>query len=491
MASQSQIHQLHFLLVPLMSQSHLIPFTEMAKLLAHHGVKVTIIFTPLNAARFNTVLEEAKAANLNIEFVSLRFPGPEAGLPEGCENMDTLPSLNLSLKFYEATSMLQKPLEKWLEESKSLPNCIIADVGVPWTTEIGLKFKIPRLVFYTTSCFCQVCNHNISQSKVLEGVTSDSQTFLVPNMPDRIEFTKGQIPEGTRKSSDDTNTLMNQFRVAKLSAEGLVVNTLEELEPRYVEEYRKVIKNIWCIGPLSLCNKAMSDKFARGNKTFIDESNCLSWLDSMKPSSVIYVCFGSLCELSASQLVELALGLESSNYPFIWVIKKGNYSEELEKWLVEEKFEEKTKGRGLIIRGWAPQVQILSHLATGGFLTHCGWNSTLEGVSAGVPMITWPIFAEQFYNEKLLVQVLRIGVSVGAKASVDFGEEKDKLLVRSEDVKKAIEQLTDKGEEAEERRKRARKLGEIAKKSVEEGGSSYLNVKKLIQYISENKSIIR
>ncbi|KAF3967781.1 hypothetical protein CMV_008252 [Castanea mollissima] len=111
MASQSQIHQLHFLLVPLMSQSHLIPFTEMAKLLAHHGVKVTMIFTPLNAARFNTVLEEAKAANLNIEFVSLRFPGPEAGLPEGC---------------------------------------------VPWTTEIGLKFKIPRLVFYTTSCFCQI-----------------------------------------------------------------------------------------------------------------------------------------------------------------------------------------------------------------------------------------------------------------------------------------------------------------------------------------------
>lgn len=490
MASQSQIHQLHFLLIPLMSQSHLIPFTEMAKLFAHHGVKVTIVLTPLNAARFNTILEQAKASNLNIEFVSLRFPGQEAGLPEGCENLDALPSLNLSLQFFAACNMLQKPLEKWLEELESLPNCIISDICLPWTTEIGLKFKIPRLVFHTTSCFCLLCSHNISCSKVLEGVTSESQTFLVPNMPDRIEFTKAQLPEATTKSLDEFTNLLNQFKVAELSAQGIVVNTFEELEPRYVEEYQKVVKNIWCIGPLSLCNKAISDKFERGNKNSIDERNCLRWLDSMKPNSVIYVCFGSLCEMLASQLLELALGLESSNYPFIWVIKRGNYSAELEKWLVEENFEEKTKGRGLIIRGWSPQVQILSHLAIGGFLTHCGWNSTLEGVSAGVPMITWPMFAEQFYNEKLLVQVLSIGVRVGAKTSVNFGEEKDKVLVRSEDVKKAIEQLMGKGEEAEEKRERARKLGGIAKKSVEEGGSSYLNVKLLFQHISENKSII-
>ncbi|XP_065627971.1 UDP-glycosyltransferase 73C1-like [Quercus suber] len=149
MASQSQAHQLHFLLIPLMSQSHLIPFSEMAKLFANHGVKVTIVLTPLNAARFNTILEQAKASNLNIEFISLRFPGQEAGLPEGFENMDALPSLNLTLQFFAASSMLQKPLEKWLEELESLPNCIISDICFPWTTEIGLNFKIPRLVFYT------------------------------------------------------------------------------------------------------------------------------------------------------------------------------------------------------------------------------------------------------------------------------------------------------------------------------------------------------
>ena len=109
------------------------------------------------------------------------------------------------------------------------------------------------------------------------------------------------------------------------------------------------------------------------------------------------------------------------------------------KWISEEGFEERTKGRGLIIRGWAPQVLILSHPSIGGFLTHCGWNSTLEGISAGVPMITWPLFADQFLNEKLVTQVLKIGVSVGMEVPMKFGEEeKTGVLVKKEDIKRAI-----------------------------------------------------
>ena len=458
----------------------------MAKLLAHRRLKITIILTPLNAARFNTVLDYAKASNLDIEFISLRFPVQETGLPEGCENMDTLPSPDLISQFFEASNMLQKPLEKWLQELEPLPNCIISDICLPWTFDVALRFKIPRLVFHTVSCFTLLCSHNMSCSKVLERVTSESETFLVPNMPDRIEFTKAQLPESTKNITDDWRDRIDQFKVAELSAEGILVNTFEELEPRYVEEYQKVVKKIWCIGPLSLCDRVMSNKFGRGNKSTIDDHKCLSWLDPMKPSSVIYVCFGSLCHVVAPQLVELALGLEASNCPFLWVIREGDYSTELEKWVIEEKFEERTKGRGFIFQGWAPQVQILSHPAIGGFLTHCGWNSTVEGVSAGVPMITWPMSAEQFYNEKLIVQILRIGVRVGVKASVHWGEEeKAGVLVRRVDVKKAIEQLMHEGEEGEERRKRARKLGGITKRTVEEGGSSYLNVDLLIQHIRE------
>ena len=136
-----------------------------------------------------------------------------------------------------------------------------------------------------------------------------------------------------------------------------------------------------------------------------------------------------------------------------------------------------------MIRGWAPQLLILSHPAIGGFLTHCGWNSTLEGICAGLPMITWPLFAEQFYNEKLMVQVLKIGVSLGVEFVVSWAGEKFGVVLKREEFKRAINQLMEEGEAAQERRKRARELGEMAKTAIE--GSSYLNMKLLIQDVMQ------
>ncbi|KAA8516608.1 hypothetical protein F0562_016886 [Nyssa sinensis] len=317
--------------------------------------------------------------------------------------------------------------------------------------------------------------------------SQDSESFLVPNIPHRIELTKAQLPEVMRRKSNDLKGIMDQIKEAAISAEGALVNSFEDLEPRYVEEYKKVIKKTWCIGPVSLCNKEKSDMFDRGNKASIDEQHCLKWLDSMKPSSVIYACFGSLCHIPPAQLIEIGLGLEASNCPFIWIIRECDYSEEIEKWVEEERFEERNKVKGLMIRGWAPQVLILSHPAVGGFLTHCGWNSTMEGVCAGVPLITWPMFAEQFYNEKFVVNVLRIGVRIGVEFCMEWGgEEKVEVLVKREQVKKAIEQLTEEGDEGEERRKRAREVAEMAKRAIEEGGSSYLNMTLLIQDVMQH-----
>ncbi|XP_073267309.1 scopoletin glucosyltransferase-like [Populus alba] len=132
--------------------------------------------------------------------------------------------------------------------------------------------------------------------------------------------------------------------------------------------------------------------------------------------------------------------------------------------------------RGLIIRGWAPQVLILDHEAIGAFVTHCGWNSTLEGITAGKPLITWPVFAEQFYNEKLVTDVLRTEVGVGVKEWVRVRGDH----VKSEAVEKAITRIMV-GEEAEEKRSRANKLGEMARKAVEEGGSSWSDFNALIE----------
>ncbi|CAL5419829.1 unnamed protein product [Camellia sinensis] len=208
----------------------------------------------------------------------------------------------------------------------------------------------------------------------------------------------------------------------------------------------------------------------------------MMWLDEQESGSVVYVCLGSLGRLTPPQLIELALGLEGTKRPFVWVIRGGGNEGEIEKWVEEDGFEERTKGRGLLIRGWAPQLLILSHWAVGAFLTHCGWNSTLEGVCAGVPLITWPMFAEQFLNEKLVVQILEIGVSVGVeKVGNILGEDKCKKLVERETVEEVVEKVMDEGIEGEERRKRAKVLGEMAKRVIEEGGSSYLNMKLLIE----------
>ncbi|WCJ17743.1 UDP-glycosyltransferase 73B4 [Euphorbia peplus] len=133
------------------------------------------------------------------------------------------------------------------------------------------------------------------------------------------------------------------------------------------------------------------------------------------------------------------------------------------------------EGKGLVIRGWAPQVLILEHEAVGGFVSHCGWNSTLEAITAGVKMVTWPVAAEQFYNEKLVVEILKIGVPVGAKKWAKFVRESVKREAISEAVKKLML-----GEEAEQMRCRAKKYAELARKAVQNGGSSYTDFNSFI-----------
>ncbi|KAK2373576.1 UDP-glycosyltransferase 73C3 [Trifolium repens] len=490
MASQS--NQQHFLLVTFMSQSHLIPFIEMAKLFASNGVTVTVVLTPLNAERFNMVIDQAKASNLKIHFQLLPFPCVEAGLPKGCENMDALPSPKYQPLFFAACNMLKEPLENWLSELEKLPSCIVSDICLPWTSNVASKFNIPRVVFHGISCFTLLCSHNINLSKVHERVDSMSTLFVVPNLPDTIEFTKAQLPEAMKQDSKAWKEAIDQFKESELSAQGILVNTFEELEKNYVRGYEKVAKKVWCIGPLSLHDKLTFNKFGKDGKGLIDESEseCLKFLISNKACSVIYVCFGSLSFIPASQLKELALGLEASNHPFIWVIGKNDCSVELEKWLKEENFEERNKGRGVIIKGWAPQVEILSHPSTGGFLSHCGWNSTMEAISCGVPMITWPMFAEQFFNEKLIVQVLKIGVRIGVEVVVDPMDtfKGEKVLVKKEDVKMAIEKLMENDVEGEQRRNRVKEIKYMAYKAVEDGGSSDSNCKLFIQEILEQSS---
>lgn len=478
MASESG--KLHFVLMPLMAQGHMIPMIDMARLFAEQGVMVSLVTTPHNASRFDTVIARALESNLEIQLVQITFPCQEVGLPVGYENLDTLPSRDLLGKFYIALAMLQEPLERFLESQKlHPPSCIISDKCLSWTSETAQKFKIPRIVFHGMCCFSLLSSHNVMLHDAHRSVSTDSEPFVIPGMTKRIEVTRAQLP-GAFVSIHDLDDVRNKMREAESSAYGVVVNSFSELEHGCVEEYEKAIgKKVWSIGPVSLCNKENLDKFERGNKASVDEQKCFKWLNSKDERSVIYACLGSLCRLVPSQLIQLGLGLEASGKPFIWVVKIGP---ELEKWLSEERFEERIKGRGLLIKGWAPQVFIISHPAIGGFLTHCGWNSTIEGICGGVPLITWPLFAEQFFNEKLIVEVLEIGVRIGVEITVRWGEEeKVGVLVKKDEIEKAVNMVMDGGEEAEKRRERSRKLQVMAKTAMEKGGSSYLNLSLLIQ----------
>ncbi|CAI0557428.1 unnamed protein product [Linum tenue] len=192
------------------------------------------------------------------------------------------------------------------------------------------------------------------------------------------------------------------------------------------------------------------DRAVRGKEATIGRDECLKWLDSKEPNTVVYVSFGSIVKFSAEQM------------RFIWVVRECHQEDDGNNWLPEG-FEDRTSGRGMIIRGWAPQVLILDHAA---------------GITAGLPMVTWPVMADQFYNEKLVTEVVRIGVSVGGREwSVDGGGTVGHAAVES-----ALRRVMSREvEEVMGMHRRAKALGEMARKAVEEGGSSYFDLSALIE----------
>ncbi|PON31423.1 UDP-glucuronosyl/UDP-glucosyltransferase [Parasponia andersonii] len=490
MATQPQ-KKLHFLMIPLMSQGHQIPMIDIARLLAQRNALVTIVTTPLNADRFKSIINRDIQYGLPIRVAELQFQLAESGLPEGSESADTLPSHGYLKNFICAIDLLQQPLEQLFQELRPTPTCIVSDKSIIWAAETAQKFRVPRIIFDGQGCFAVSCIHHLHVSKIHESMESESEPFVVPGLPDRVELTRSQLSGAFNPRSDQFLKAMRQ-RVMETEegAYGVLVNSFEEFEGEYVKECKKIKceGKVWCVGPVSLCNKDDLDKAQRGNdnaKASNDNTDCLKWLNSQAQSSVVYACLGSLNSLTPAQMAELGLGLEASKRPFIWVIRGAYKGEEFEHWLKEDGLEERTKGRGLFIRGWAPQVLILAHPAVGAFLTHCGWNSTLEGVSAGVPMVTWPLFAEQFYNEKFIVQVKKIGVRVGAQVAVQpWEEEKFGVVVKRGQVREALDKVLDEGKEGEERRERAKKLAKAAKEAVEGGGSSYLNISLLLEDLS-------
>ncbi|KAF5202001.1 Udp-glycosyltransferase 73b5 [Thalictrum thalictroides] len=474
----SDAEKLHIFLFPFMASGHMIPIIDIARLFAARGNKSTIITTPLNALLIQESINGDQKSGLDIGVQIIPFPSVEVGLPEGCENSNTVTSPEMITNFFKACDMLQQPFEKLLEEQK--PDCVVGDMILTWTTDAAKKYGIPRLVFHG-KCYFPLCVvENITRFAPHEKVESDSNIFVVPGLPDRIEMTKSQLPQ-PRENRNRITDIQAKVLETEVTSYGVLVNSFYEMEPAYADYYKKDMRRrAWNIGPVSLYNR--DSKAQRGQKATIDDNYCISWLNSKETNSVLYVSFGSLYRIGTIQMHEIAMGLEASGVPFIWVVRTKNDSEHA----LPEGFEDRTQGKGLIIREWAPQVLILDHPAVGGFMTHCGWNSTFEGITAGVPLITWPLFAEQFHNEKLVTQVLKIGIESGNKLWKSWMEP-DSVLVTKERIQEVVTQLMSNGIETEDMRRRAKELREMAMRAVEKGGSSYNDLTALIEELKVNK----
>ncbi|KAK7252020.1 hypothetical protein RIF29_35693 [Crotalaria pallida] len=469
---ESKIAPVKMFFFPFVGGGHQIPMIDTARVFASHGAISTIITTPSNAIDFNSSITRDQQSGLNITIHILTLP------PNIAEITD------MSAGPMTDTSALLEPFKDFLIHDK--PDCIVIDFFHRWAGEVVDELQIRRLMFTGNACFPRCVQENIRKHVQLEDLSSDYEPFVVPHLPNRIEMTRSRVPIFLRNPSQFPDRLKTMKNLEEKSF-GTIVNSFYELEPAYADYIRKDFgMKAWLVGPVSLCNRSKEDKTDRGKLSTIDEQSCLNWLSSKEPNSVLYVSFGSLARLPDQQIKEIAYALEASDQSFIWVVRTTTSSSKNEENggadFLPDGFEERMKEnqKGLIIRGWAPQLLILEHEAVGGFLTHCGWNSTLEGVSTGVPMITWPLSAEQFSNEKLVTDVLKIGVQVGSKEWGIHTEEWKEVLGR-EKVELAVKKLMGKSEEGEEMRRRVKEIAGKARKAVEEGGTSYAEVEALIE----------
>jgi hypothetical protein len=483
----------HFVVIPWPATSHTIPVVDIACLLAVHGAEVTVITTPASAQLVQGRVERAGQTSSGITVIAIPFPAVEAGLPDGCERLDHTPSVDLVPNFFDATMLFGDAVAQHCRRLAATrpPSCIVAGMCNTWAQGLARELGAPCFIFHGFCAFALLCCEYLNTHKPHEAVASLDEYFEVPVLPPfEFKFARRQLPLQFLPSCSIPEGRLRELREFEMAVDGIVVNSFEELEHGSAAHLAEATgKAVFAVGPVSLCGApGLIDSRSDSD----DARRCMGWLDAKKAKSVLYVSFGSAGRMPPEQLIQLGLALVSCPWPVLWVIKGADsLPDDVNDWL-----QHNTNGDGLpesqciALRGWAPQVAILEHPAIGGFLTHCGWGSTLESVSAGVPMATWPFTAEQFLNEKLIVDVLRIGVSVGVTKPTegvltggkDDGSGGAKTDVGTEQVKKALDMLMDGGEDGEARRTKAAELKAKAKAALEHGGSSIMNLQKLIRF---------
>ncbi|KAK7405154.1 hypothetical protein VNO78_06352 [Psophocarpus tetragonolobus] len=443
----------HLLAYPFPSAGHVIPLLDFTKTLVSRGVQVTVLVTPSNHAlvplNYSPLLQP-------LLLPQLHFPNP---------NQIRLIGIITLMRQHHHPFIVD-----WAKAQPTPPSVIVSDFFLGWTHLLARDLHVPRLVFSPSGAFALSLSYSLWRDAPQNDNPQDPN-FVVsfPNLPNSPSYPWWQIsplfrePQrgGPEWEFHRENMLFN------IDSWGVVFNTFTELERVYLNHIKKELghQRVWAVGPVL---PGSSQPEGRGGSSTVSRHDIIQWLDSRDNGSVVYVCFGSRTFLSSSQMGVLTRALELSGVDFVLSVRVPNVAGEHGK--VPCGFVDRVRGRGLVIEGWAPQLDILGHSAVGVFVTHCGWNSVLEGLVSGVVMVTWPMDADQYTNTKLLVDQLGVAVRGAEDENVPEATEFGKRIINA--MGRTKERL------------KAQELRNAALHAVQNGGSSFMELDSLLKQLS-------
>ncbi|GMH17299.1 hypothetical protein Nepgr_019140 [Nepenthes gracilis] len=446
----------HVAMLPSPGIGHLISLVEIAKLLvSRHDFSVTVLVPTIGEP---TKSQKSFLQNLppKIDYILLP-PVIFDDLPE-----DAAPELKICLTVTRSISPIRDALDSLKARTQVV--AFLTDLFGSDAFDIAKELGIPHYLYFPSTPISLLLLYHLPK-------LDETTTCQYKDLPEPVKLPgcpplpgKDFLQPVQDRHHPAYKLVLHHAKRCTLGL-GTLINCAVELDPPAVQALQEYpgCPPVYPIGPI----------IHEGSDGSEIGSECLRWLDDQPSGSVLYVAFGSGGTLSSEQLNELALGLELSGQRFLWVVKSPNnnstsgayfstQSKEDPLAFMPEGFLERTKDRGLVVPSWAPQIQILKHSSTGGFLSHCGWGSTLESVLHGVPMIAWPLYAEQPMNAVML--------HMGWKAALRPNANEKGLVERGE-VSHVVKELME-GEEGKRIRQRMKDLGEAAKTALTENGSS-------------------
>ncbi|PNS97411.1 hypothetical protein POPTR_016G021200v4 [Populus trichocarpa] len=474
MASNILVDKPHAVCIPHPAQSHINSMLKLAKLLHHKGFHITFVNTEFNHKRL------------------LRSRGPDSltGLPdfrfESIPDGFPAPDENAAHDFYAICEASRKnllgPFNDLLDKvndtaSSDVPpvTYIVSDGAMPVAIDAAAMHEIPIALFYTISA-CSFMGTKQFRALKEKGLTPlEDESFLTNGYLDKVvdwipgmrDIKLRDLPSFVRTT--DPNDYMFNFCVecAERASEGsaVIFHTFDALEQEVLNALYSMFPRVYAIGPLQLLLNQMQedDLNSIGSNLWKEEVQCVQWLDSQKSNSVVYVNFGSVAVATKQQLIEFGMGLAKSGHPFLWIIRPDMIAGDCA--ILPPEFTEETKDRGFIC-SWCPQEEVLNHPSVGGFLTHCGWTSIIESISSGVPMLCWPFAGDQQTNCRYTCTEWGIGMEIDSNVTRDK-------------VEKIVREFME-GEKAKEMKKKAMEWKKLAEEPTGPGGSSSMNLDKLV-----------